>query len=174
MVAITRLRLLLAVSLAIIATGFLWPEHKVIPVAEATAADWNKDTFWFSPWGKSGVHKGIDIFGRRGTAVVSTTAGIILYAGEIDRGGKVVLMLGPKWRLHYFAHLDQLDTRAFSLVGSGKQIGTLGDTGNARGKPPHLHYSIVRVFPAVWAMDDAPQGHKKAFFIDPGKYLTGR
>lgn len=169
---VTRRGVVVAI-VTILALGFLFPEHKVIPVAEATAADWNKQSFWFEPWGKSGVHKGIDIFGKRGTAVLSTTSGLILFAGDIEQGGKVVLMLGPRWKLHYFAHLDSIEARGGRLVGAGKPIGVLGDSGNARGKPPHLHYSVVRIFPAFWAVDDSTQGYKKAFYIDPGRYLTG-
>nr|WP_291505599.1 M23 family metallopeptidase [Acidovorax sp.] len=111
----------------------------------------------------------MDIFGKVGTPVLSTTDGIVLYTGEIAKGGKVVLVLGPRWRLHYFAHLDSIQT-----VASGETIGTLGATGNAQGKPPHLHYSIVRLLPAPWKADGATQGYKKAFFIDPHAYLLER
>jgi hypothetical protein len=64
-------------------------------------------------------------------------------------------------------------TSAFSFVGSGELIGTLGDSGNAKGKQPHVHYSIVRLIPAPWAIDSSSQGFKKAIFIDPGLYLGG-
>lgn len=157
--------------LAVLAAGFLVPEPVRIPVAGASARDWNARSFWSEPWGSSGVHKGIDIFGKAGTPVVSTTHGIVLFAGEVAKGGKVVLILGPRWRVHYFAHLDSIRTSPFLPVSSGRQIGTLGTSGNAQGKPPHLHYSIVRLLPAPWKMDASTQGYKKAFFIDPGAYL---
>lgn len=51
---------------AVVAVGFLLPERIRIPVAGATARDWNPQSFWFEPWGASGVHKGIDIFGKKG------------------------------------------------------------------------------------------------------------
>ncbi len=86
------------------------PEWPRIPVEGASARDWNPRTFWFEPWGRSGVHKGIDIFARSGTPVRSASYGLVLYRGEIALGGKVVLVLAPKWRLHYYAHLDSLDT----------------------------------------------------------------
>jgi hypothetical protein len=35
----------------ILGVGFIIPEPRVIPVLGATAADWNKDTFWYEPWG---------------------------------------------------------------------------------------------------------------------------
>lgn len=155
------------------AIGFVIPERIKIPVVGASKSDWNKKSFWFEPWGTSGVHKGIDIFGKLGTGVTSTTDGIVVYTGELQKGGKVVIVLGPKWRFHYFAHLNTVDTSAFSLVGSGDLIGTLGDSGNAKGKQPHVHYSIVRLIPAPWAIDSSSQGYKKSIFIDPGLYLGG-
>ena len=83
-------------------------------------------------------------------------------------------VLGPRWRLHYFAHLDAIRTGVLSFVASGEPVGTLGASGNAQGKPPHLHYSIVRMLPAPWKVDGATQGYKKAFFIDPHTYLVER
>lgn len=56
---------------------------------------------------------------------------------------------------------------------SGEVIGTVGDSGNAKGKPAHLHYSILRLIPTPWTIDSTTQGYKKAFFIDPGPYLDG-
>lgn len=158
--------------LAVFALGFVVPERIKIPVMDASKSDWNSKSFWFEPWGTSGVHKGIDIFARKGRPVISATDGIVVYKGNIPKGGSVVLVLGPKWRLHYFAHLNTIDTSWFSFVFSGEVIGTVGDSGNAKGKSPHLHYSIVRVLPAPWAIDSSTQGYKKAFFINPGLYLS--
>ena len=113
------------------------PEWPRIPVEGASARDWNPRTFWFEPWGRSGVHKGIDIFARSGTPVRSASYGLVLYRGEIALGGKVVLVLAPKWRLHYYAHLDSLDAYPGQPVLAGSRLGTVGTTGNAAGTPPH-------------------------------------
>ncbi|MDP2714623.1 M23 family metallopeptidase [Rheinheimera sp.] len=145
-----------------------------MPVAGAASRDWHPDSFWYEPWGSSGVHKGIDIFAHKGTAVISTTTGLVLYQGEIAKGGKVILVLGPKWRLHYFSHLSRIAVSSFTAVRAGEVIGAVGDSGNAKGKPPHLHYSIVRLIPAPWAIDSSSQGYKKMFYIDPGNYLAGK
>jgi murein DD-endopeptidase MepM/ murein hydrolase activator NlpD len=160
--------------LLFLVVGFLIPERIQIPVLGADKSDWNSQSFWFEPWGRSGVHKGIDIFSKPGTHVVSTIDGLVVYTGYLKMGGNVVIVLGPKWRFHYFAHLDTIHASTWSFVGSGSVIGTVGDSGNAKGKPHHLHYSIVRLFPAPWAMDSYTQGYKKAFFIDPHRYLSKR
>ena len=147
------------------------PSSTLIPVKGATSADWNKDTFWYEPWGKSGVHKGVDIFAVKSTEVISPTTGIVLYEGEIELGGKVILTLGPNWRLHYFAHLDEIDVSTGYLLSQGETIGTVGDTGNAMGKQPHLHYSLVSMIPYVWNIDGSTQGWKKMFFLNPLGYI---
>jgi murein DD-endopeptidase MepM/ murein hydrolase activator NlpD len=151
--------------------GFLLPEKIVMPVTGATVNDWNKDTFWYEPWGSSGVHKGIDIFANKGTDLVSTTAGIIVFEGDLSKGGKVVIVLGPKWRLHYYAHLESIVIDRFEFVSANQKIGTVGDTGNAKGKPPHVHYSIVTLLPYFWKITTESQGWKKMFFLDPGAFI---
>ncbi|MBX9852059.1 MAG: M23 family metallopeptidase [Cytophagaceae bacterium] len=138
-----------------------------VPVKGATRNSWNKDSFWFYPWGKSVVHKGIDIFAREGTDVISSAGGLVIYTGELAMGGKVVLVLGPKWRCHYYAHLKTINTSVFSWTLPGKKIGEVGTTGNAKGKPPHLHYSLVTLIPYPWRIDSSPQGYKKMFFLNP-------
>lgn len=95
----SKTRKAVLIVFAILAIGFIAPERIRIPVVGASKADWNKKSFWFEPWGTSGVHKGIDIFGRLGSAVASTTDGFVVYTGDIAKGGKVIIVLGPKWRL---------------------------------------------------------------------------
>lgn len=145
-----------------------WPQ---IPVEGASARDWNAQTFWYEPWGRSGVHKGIDIFARRGTAVQSASYGVVLYRGELKQGGKVLLVLGPKWRVHYYAHLQTYRVYPGQPVLSGSALATVGDSGNARGKPAHLHYSVVSLIPLPWRIDNATQGWKKMFYLDPIQLL---
>jgi murein DD-endopeptidase MepM/ murein hydrolase activator NlpD len=160
-----------ALTAAVLFAGFLLPEKQVIPVKRATERDWNHDTFWFEPWGRSGVHKGIDIFSPRGTPVISSTYGIVVFTGQLNLGGDVVIVLGPKWRIHYYAHLQSIDTGIGSFVNTSQTIGTLGDSGNAKGKPPHLHYTILSVVPYPWRWDNSPQGWKKIFFLNPSETL---
>ena len=158
--------------LAIFFIGLVIPEKLVIPVENATSNDWNHNTFWYGPWGRSGVHKGIDIFGIRSTPVLSPTHGIILYRGTIDRGGKVVFILGPKWRIHYLAHLDTIDWESSNFVSPGSTLGTLGSSGNAVGKQPHVHYSIITLVPFPWRITTETQGWKKMFYLNPHEKLS--
>ncbi len=168
-----RYKVLLVVGV-ILGVGFLIPEPRIIPVLGATDADWNKDTFWYEPWGSSGVHKGVDIFAQKGTPVISSSNLLVLYRGTLSNGGKVVVGLGPKWRIHYFAHLNDIDHNAGVVLRAGDTLGSVGDSGNAKGKSPHLHFSILSLLPRPWAIDRSTQGYKKAFFINPIPYFMGR
>ena len=148
-----RTRKFVLIPLVIIGLGLLVPQKMIIPVQGAGTSNWDVNSFWAYPWGTSITHKGIDIFDERGTNVISATHGIVMYTSEGGKGGKAVMILGPKWRFHYYAHLDEFDTHAFSPVSPGAIIGTVGDSGNAIGKPTHLHYAISSPFPHWWLYD---------------------
>lgn len=160
------------ILLLIIIAGFLIPQTFRIPVKGATKSSFNQQSYWYYPWGKSGTHKGVDIFADKGMAVNSSTKGLVIYKGQLGRGGKVVMVLGPKWRVHYYAHLDTITTKLFAYVNGRQVIGTVGDTGNAKGKVPHLHYSITTLFPYFWQIDGSKQGWKKMFYLNPITYLN--
>ena len=90
-------------------------------------------------------HEGIDIFAPRGTPVVSTTRGFVTRVGTNRLGGRIVGVLGPGLEWHYYAHLDRFGPiREADIVQPGDVLGYVGDTGNARGTPPHLHYGVYR------------------------------
>ena len=158
--------------IAVLAAGFLLPERLVIPVAGATPADWHHETFWYEPWGASGVHKGIDIFAPEGRPVIAATPGLVVFAGDFGRGGRSVAVLGPKWRLHYYAHLSRADVAFGALVARGERLGAVGTTGNAAGKPAHLHYSILTLLPYPWRLRWVSQGWLLPVFLDPHEMLV--
>jgi len=159
--------------LVIIAVGFLIPSSHKIPVAGASAADWNAKSFWYHPWGRSGTHKGIDIFAKAGVPVLAASNGVVVYTGFNDIGGNIVAILGAKWRIYYYAHLQRIDARSLRFVRMGDAIGTVGNTGNAHGKPPHLHFVIRSLFPLFWQYDDSqPEPWNRMFYIDPVELLT--
>ncbi len=160
------------VPLLVLLIGFLLPQHMIIPVQGATTSSWSEDSFWAYPWGSSITHKGIDIFAERGTPVVASTNGLVIYTHEGGKGGKSIMVLGPKWRFHYYAHLDEIKAFPLQPCKRGNTLGTVGDTGNAKGKPPHLHYAVTTPFPYVGLRDTiAVQGWKKMFYLNPDAWL---
>ena len=82
-------------------------------------------------------------------------------------GGNVVAILGPQWRIYYYAHLASINVTTLSWVSRGDPIGAVGNTGNAAGKPPHLHYSVLSLIPYPWRISMQTQGYKKMFFMNP-------
>lgn len=167
-----RLLRFVYILLIILGIGILIPQNLKMPVVRADSNSYNHETFWYEGWGTSIVHKGVDIFAPKGTGVHSATMGIVLLATEYGKGGKFVVILGPKWRLHYYAHLDEIKTKPFSFVTQNTEIGTVGKTGNAATTPAHLHYGIGTLIPYPWRIDDAPLGWQKMFYLNPIDYLS--
>ncbi len=88
-------------------------------------------------------HEGIDIFAKRGTPVVAVADGFVTYTGERGLGGKQVWQrLGLMGHSVYYAHLDGIAVGSGSRVKAGDTLGFVGNTGNAKGTPPHLHFGI--------------------------------
>ncbi|WP_198334846.1 M23 family metallopeptidase [Psychrobacter namhaensis] len=98
---------------------------------------------WGAARSQGRSHEGIDIFAPRHTPVQSTTQGIVSKVGENNLGGRVVVVVGPGGAGHYYAHLeDYADIAPNDWVNQGEVIGYVGDSGNAKGTPPHVHYGI--------------------------------
>jgi murein DD-endopeptidase MepM/ murein hydrolase activator NlpD len=95
-------------------------------------------------------HEGIDIFAHKGTPVVAVTDGIIGFTGERGIGGKQVwLRDGIFGKSLYCAHLDSINVQSGLRVKTGDTLGFVGNTGNAKFTPPHLHFGIYKATGAV-------------------------
>jgi len=120
------------------------PPHALPLPVRGVAPRAVRDTFG-APRPGERTHQGVDIFAPRGTAVISTTRGIVARIGENSLGGTVVWVLGPGGDRHYYAHLDSVaDIQTGQRVVLGDVLGAVGTTGNARGTAPHLHYGVYR------------------------------
>jgi hypothetical protein len=96
-----------------------------------------------------GGHLGIDIFAPKGTPLVSCVGGVISKISNVRNnriGGNTINILGDDGKNYYYAHLDSVrnDLEVGDEVYKGMFIGTVGDTGNAKGTHPHLHFSIYK------------------------------
>jgi len=98
---------------------------------------------WGEPRPGGRIHKGIDIFAQRGRPVLSTTRGVVIDLGRNTLGGNTVRVLGPGGWVHYYAHLDGYGPiKSGDIIEPGAVLGFVGNTGNAKATPPHLHYAI--------------------------------
>jgi len=90
-------------------------------------------------------HHGVDIFMPRGTPVVAGAPGRVSRVQVTARGGKVVWLRDSNENQSlYYAHLDSQVVRNGAQVRAGEVLGFVGNTGNARTTPPHLHFGIYR------------------------------
>jgi hypothetical protein len=111
----------------------------------------------------AGDHYGNDIFAARGTPMVSPVTGTIQSLAVTSVGGKTVKVVDDCGWHYYHAHLDAQASDLFvgKRVQAGHRIGTVGNTGNASGTSPHLHFSIhpgtytsgIDPFPLLQAVD---------------------
>ena len=104
-------------------------------------------------------HHGVDVFAPRGTPVLSATDGRVRRVRETPRGGKVVWVREPVHEASlYYAHLDSQHVSNGQMVERGDTIGFVGNTGNARTTPPHLHFGLYRRGPIdPWPFLDPPR-----------------
>jgi murein DD-endopeptidase MepM/ murein hydrolase activator NlpD len=90
-------------------------------------------------------HDGVDIFAPRGTPVLAAAAGQAYRVGITGLGGKVVWVRDPVRNARlYYAHLDSQHVRNGDRIEIGDTLGFVGNTGNARTTPPHLHFGVYR------------------------------
>ena len=88
-------------------------------------------------------HHGLDIFAPRGTPVVASVDGLVRSTRVGGLGGKTVWVRDTSTGAnYYYAHLDEQMVREGQRVAAGDTLGTVGNTGNARTTPPHLHFGI--------------------------------
>jgi murein DD-endopeptidase MepM/ murein hydrolase activator NlpD len=88
-------------------------------------------------------HEGIDIFAPKKTPVLAAAGGYITGVNEGGIGGKVVwLRVANKNITLYHAHLDKQLVSAGQNVKKGDVLGLVGNTGNAKYTPSHLHFGV--------------------------------
>jgi murein DD-endopeptidase MepM/ murein hydrolase activator NlpD len=123
---------------------------RIAPLARAFPVSGRDERAARSFWGASRdagarSHQGVDIFAARGTPVVAATGGVVTSVGENRLGGKVVWVVEPgrRWSF-YYAHLDRQLVSSGRRVRPGDTLGLVGNTGNARSTPPHLHFGVYR------------------------------
>ena len=120
------------------------PPANALPVPVAGVSARQIAATFDAPRGRDRRHAGVDIFATRGTAVRSATRGIVVSVRDAGLGGRQVWVLGPARERYYYAHLDDWTTglRVGDVIESGDPLGMVGNTGNASGTPPHLHFGI--------------------------------
>lgn len=102
-------------------------------------------TSFIDSWGfpRSGgrTHKGVDMFAAWNEPMYAVAAGTVS-TGSSGLGGKTIWLTASNGVAYYYAHLSSFNVSSGQTVSQGATIGFNGDTGNAVGGSPHLHFEI--------------------------------
>jgi murein DD-endopeptidase MepM/ murein hydrolase activator NlpD len=140
------------------------------PIAYSKA---NIGSFWGDDRdGGKRNHEGVDIFAPKLTPAIAAADGYITGVREGGLGGKTVWLRpeGKNYTL-YYAHLDQQLVKEGQLVKKGETIGLVGNTGNAKYTPSHLHFGIYTYAGAIDPLPFVNRSVKAAPQV-PDKDLT--
>lgn len=104
----------------------------------------NLSDSWHDPRSGGRVHKGIDIFAPKGTEVIAVADGIVSYIGDQKLGGHCIWLTTENGSSFYYAHLDRWAPGIYEgmEVQAGDLLGFVGNTGNAKDTPSHLHFGV--------------------------------
>lgn len=100
--------------------------------------------WWFSRFGPGWrLHQGTDIFAASGTPVRAPVDGIVRIS-DGGLGGLAVYVTAADGTYFYLAHLAGTAPGLVegATVATGDLVGYVGDSGNARGGLPHVHFEV--------------------------------
>lgn len=115
------------------------PEAPLCPVRGA--GKWDVSNGFGAPRDGQRTHAGNDVFAKRGTPVVAVVDGTVRTVTG-GRAGFGFYLDGVDGVTYYGAHMNELKVVNGQTVKRGDVIGTVGNTGNAAGTPPHLHFEV--------------------------------
>ncbi len=91
--------------------------------------------------GRLAFHAGLDMSNALLSPVLSTSPGVVVYAGWMGGYGRLVEIdhgLGVHTR---YGHLARIDVKVGDTVDYRQQVGLLGSSGRSTG--PHVHYEVL-------------------------------
>ncbi len=106
-------------------------------------ANWTDDWLDYRAGPPVHQHMGNDLFTSFHTPVRAPADGTVRFANE-GLGGLAAYVTTSDGTYYYMAHLDGFatDLTSGATVTQGRTVGFAGDTGNAAGGPPHVHFEI--------------------------------
>ena len=130
------------------------PEHIIFPVVGKVQYI---DDFG-APRG-GGAHQGNDLMAAKRSPAVAAEAGRVKYWTTSASAGCMLYLYGESGTMYYYIHLNndltaKNDNRGKcvkgtayavsngSRVAAGQQVGYVGDSGDANGISPHLHFEV--------------------------------
>jgi murein DD-endopeptidase MepM/ murein hydrolase activator NlpD len=146
-----------------------------------------------------GVHSGNDILAERHAPVVAVEAGKIVFWMSSSSAGCMLYLYGRSGTTYQYIHLNndltaRNDNRGVCVpgvafapglhdgdrVGAGELIGYVGDSGDADGLHPHLHFELhpgdgkaVSPFPWLQSAEQLGQAQSAPGSVAPETSLSG-
>lgn len=102
-----------------------------------------------------GIHNGVDLRAPGGTSVYSIANGVVHSVSSEPKGGNVIAINHGNNLKSIYRHMGMIYVRPGQEVDKEIVIGTVGDTGNAKNTPPHVHFEIK----------------ENGQYVDPKKYI---
>jgi len=108
---------------------FIWP----VPAGRRVSSPFGKR------WGNQ--HEGIDIPAKKGSHILASQDGVVVYAGaELGGYGNITVISHKNGFFTVYAHAKKLFVKKGSKVHQGSVIAQVGSTGRSTGA--HLHFEI--------------------------------
>lgn len=124
------------VTLKLTAGGYVFPVYGPSSFVDTFQAD--------RAHVSGGWHHGDDVFAPLGAPVLACASGTVFSVGWNAVGGNRLWLRDGQGNLFYYAHLSAFTPLAINgnKVNAGDVLGFVGNTGDAQGTPPHLHFEI--------------------------------
>src|SRR6266542_1229862 len=135
MLSLVRTVLVISVSLLVLAPAaeaWTWPASG--PVLRGFSLGDN-------PYA-GGQHRGIDVGGSEGEAVLTPRAGTVSYAGSLPTNGLTVTIATGDGYSVTLVHLGSIGVKRGAPVTEGAQVGTLGSSGEPEWPGACLHLGV--------------------------------
>jgi len=97
---------------------------------------WRIDPFT----GKKAMHEGIDFVAIKGTPIMASADGIVVYAARHPQYGNMVEIDHGNDIVTRYAHASKLLVKVGQVVRRGQKIAEVGSTGRSTGN--HLHFEV--------------------------------
>lgn len=102
------------------------------------------------------INLALDYSNVLNTPVYSTSKGVVVYAGELEVAGKVVVVDHGHGIVSTYSHLNEITVEVGTPVTNDTTIGKMGESGNVRGV--HLNFEIlingIKVDPNIFLFSD--------------------